>query len=157
EVGVERVLPVRRALHLIRQHQARAIEPQRLQLRAERAEVRVQVHGRVRRGLDEDEAVPLLRRNGDEVLAVVDEAAELRLVRYADRPARGVEGPAVETAGEAAGLAAVLANDPGAAVRADVQEGADLAVLAAQHHDRNADVLEDLIAARLGDIRGETG
>src|SRR5207249_8349821 len=102
----------------------------------------------------EHQAVSFLGGAGDQMLAVLDQAAELRLVRYADGIAGRVEGPAVETAGEAAGFAALIPDDPCAAVRADVEEGADLSVLAAHDDHRNADVLKNLVAARFGNIGG---
>src|SRR5579862_2146839 len=83
------------------------------------AKMRVEIHGGVGGHLDEHQAVSLLGRARYQMLLCINIAAEPGFLRNTDCLAAGVKGPAVESTGEAAGLAALVSHQARSAVRAD--------------------------------------
>ena len=116
----------------------------------EAGQPRVEVERGRRVEAREDRADALLGGQLDEPGGA--DLAEGVLPRHADQRATRVVAPRVVGAGEAAGAAAVLLGEPGPAVAADVEEGADLPVVASHDDDRAGGQVVGEEVARLAHV-----
>ncbi len=106
----------------------------------------------VRHEPHEHEAEADLQLDRGEAMPRRIEVAIARLERHADQPASQIVGPGMVGADQAPALAGRAIDQPGGAVAADIVEAADHAVLAADHDDAFAQIIEGVVAAGRGQV-----
>src|SRR5262249_1928855 len=152
---IEADLPVGLLVDLIGSDQPELVEIATLELLIEAVEILDEILAPIRIEVDEDEAIEDLGRDLRQAKLTFVEIEEVGLIGNPLELAGRIVTPAMEVAGQIAPTLALLVPSEGiAAMRADVMEGADHAVLSAQHQDRCVDhrELTDEIVAALRDV-----
>ena len=156
-LGVQRHLPVGGLVDVVAVRVGEALEslPEPGQHLDGVAQRLFEALGRLRRQVDEEEALPDVEMHGCQAELLLLHAVEVLFVRDPPELAFHVERPRVVLAAEPAPAGALLVPyQLVASVRAHVMEGPDLLVLAANDQDRrlaDGDVADHVVAG-LGDV-----
>src|SRR6185437_7312402 len=147
-IGIKRVFPVGGDRQYTALHRLGVLEFEQFELRRELAQMRVDIHRRIGRRLDEDKAEPFCDWHGKKMIAFFERIAESLPLRHADKLALHVERPAVEPAGHQLGSSFAFAHETRAAMGTDVQKAADDAIGPAHYDNRHARFIEQTKTSR---------
>ena len=152
--GVERELPVRLQVPLVRVDVLDAAQIPRREERRHVPEHLVDRHPHIRRQADEDHSVLLFDRQPHEVVERFVDVAERLLLIDRAQTAFQIEAPAVVRTAQCRGLARAFL-EPCRAMCARVEERVDLPPVVTRQEHRHTEIVEGVVGARARQVGAE--